>query len=138
MTAADRGLSRRVGRIGRAMAAFEGFFASSEWARRAGDPRNCDFVLGNPHEMPLEGFSDAPSRWSVPRSADWFAYKVNEPGPREIIAASLRAERNRPCEAEDVFLTNGAFAALSVALTALADPGDEVVFVSPRGSSTRR
>jgi aspartate aminotransferase len=38
--------------------------------------------------------------------------------------------RGLPFEADDIFLTNGAFAALAVVLGAIVDPGDEVIFLS--------
>lgn len=36
-----------------------------------------------------------------------------------------------PFEAEDIFMTNGAFSGLTVALNTLIEPGDEVIFISP-------
>ncbi len=81
--------------------------------------------------MPLPGFVEALGRWSVPQNKDWYAYKNNEPGPCAIVASSLRERRGLPFEGEDIFLTNGAFAALSVTLCALINPGDEVIFISP-------
>jgi len=114
-----------------AVAPITRFFSESSWARRAGDPDACDFAFGNPQEMPLPGFVEALGRWSVPQNKDWYAYKNNEPGPCAVVASSLRARRGLPFEDEDIFLTNGAFAALSVTLCALIDPGDEVIFLSP-------
>jgi aspartate aminotransferase len=114
-----------------AMAPFLRFFSQSTWARRSGDPHICDFVLGNPHEMPLPAFTQALQRYSVPQHKDWFAYKNNEPGSRAIVATTLRERYGLPFAAEDVFMTNGAFAALSVALATLLNPGDEVIFISP-------
>jgi aspartate aminotransferase len=36
-----------------------------------------------------------------------------------------------PFEADDVMMTTGAFSALAIALNAVVDPGDEVIFISP-------
>ena len=36
-----------------------------------------------------------------------------------------------PWDPEDVAMTNGGFAALAVAMRALVEPGDEVIFLSP-------
>jgi aspartate aminotransferase len=122
-----------------AMAPFLRFVQDSAWSRRdPHDPRTCDFVFGNPHELPLPEVTAALRRNLEPRHEDWFAYKLNEPDSRRTVAASLRRLRELPFDEADVFLTNGAFAALAVTLAALVDHGDEVVFVSPRGSSTRR
>ena len=107
------------------------FFTQSAYARRVGDPNICDFALGNPHEMPLSGFVEALQRWSVPQNKDWFAYKDNTLAARTIAAQSLCERRGLAFEADDIFMTNGAFAALAVGLGALTDPGDQVIFISP-------
>jgi aspartate aminotransferase len=81
--------------------------------------------------MPLEGFTAALSKWVVPQDKNWFAYKENEAGPRAVVAASLRAKSGMAFEDDDIFLTNGAFAAIVVSLSAVTDPGDDVIFISP-------
>jgi aspartate aminotransferase len=108
-----------------------GFMTQSTWARRGDRAGTADFVVGNPHEMPLAGFVEALGRWSVPQDKDWFAYKMSEPAACAAVAASLRERRGRDVAPEDVYPTNGALAALSVALAAVVDPGDEVIFLSP-------
>ena len=125
-------VSQRIHNTQAAMAPFMRFFSDSAWARRDPEnPRNCDFVFGNPHEMPLPDFVTALQRWSVPQNRDWFAYKTNEPEAQRVIAASLRERLGIAFEPDDLCLTNGAFAALAVSLCALVDPGDEVIFISP-------
>jgi hypothetical protein len=91
----------------------------------------CDFLIGNPHEMPLEAYAEALRRWTPPRHELWYAYKRNEPEARAVVAASLRAWRGMPFEADDIFMTNGAIAALHVLFSTLVDPGDEVICVTP-------
>ncbi len=107
------------------------FMTTSAYVRRAHEPGICDFVVGNPHEMPLPQFVEALQRWSVPQNKDWFAYTDNDPQARAVVADSLRERRGVPFEPDDIFLTNGSFAAQAVALHTLADPGDEVIFISP-------
>lgn len=107
------------------------YFSQSAYAHKAGQPGVSDFAFGNPHDMPLPEFARALERSSVPQNKDWFAYKQSEPQARETVAASLYKSRGLAFEPEDIFLTNGAFAALGVALTAIIDPGDEVIFISP-------
>lgn len=125
-------VSQRIRQVQRAMSPFTRFFSDSAWARRdPEDAETCDFVFGNPHEMPLPGFTKALERHLEPQNELWFGYKTNEPEPRKIVAATLRELRGLPFEEEDVFLTNGAFAALSVALCTLLDPGDEVIVLMP-------
>ena len=63
------------------------FFERVGQARGEYRPGICDFTFGNPHEMPLPGLVAALRRSVEPRSEDWFAYKANEPEPREVIAA---------------------------------------------------
>jgi aspartate aminotransferase len=43
----------------------------------------------------------------------------------------LRERRGLAFEADDILLTNGAFAALAVVLGTIINPGDEVIFLSP-------
>jgi aspartate aminotransferase len=108
------------------------FLTQSEWARRRGDPGIADFVVGNPHEMPLERFVSALRRQLEPRSADWFAYKMSEPAAQEAIASALSEQHGDAQFARaDVLLTTGAFAGLSVALKAIVEVGDEVLYISP-------
>lgn len=107
------------------------FFVHSPYARQAGEPGISDFAAGNPQEMALPAFVEALQRWAVPQRPDWYAYKESEPGARAAAAAALRERRGLDYDPEDIHLTNGAFAALAVALRALVDLGDEVIFVSP-------
>jgi aspartate aminotransferase len=97
----------------------------------AGGEDVCDFVFGNPHEMPLKGFTAALQNWLVPQNHEWHAYKNNERRSQEIVAASLRQSRGLPFVEDDIFLTNGAFAAIAVALASVVDAGDEVIYISP-------
>ena len=107
------------------------FLHESSWSRRRGESGICDFSMGNPHEMPLRDLVTAYSRWIEPRNESWYAYKMNETASREVLAGSLRKWRNMPFEAEDIFVTKGAIAALAVVLGTIVDPGDEVIFISP-------
>lgn len=107
------------------------FVNDSPYARLRDTPGISDFALGNPHEMPLAELSVALQKWSIPQDKDWFAYKMNEPKAQELVARSLHARQGVTFEPEDIFLTNGAFAAITVAITALTDPGDEIIYVSP-------
>jgi aspartate aminotransferase len=124
-------IAQRVGQLLGTMSPLLGFLTQAEWTRHADDPDAANFVLGNPQEMPLERFVDALQRNIVPQDKNWFAYKMSEPESQAIIGAALRARFNLPFRDEDVHMTNGAFAAISAALTAVVDPGDEVMFISP-------
>lgn len=107
------------------------FFHHSRYAERRTDPSICDFTFGNPHEMPLPAFVEAIRRHAVPLDEDWFAYKTSEAKPRAFLAESLTRELSLPFEPEDIALTNGAWAAISVAFRLLLDVGDEAIFSTP-------
>ena len=90
-----------------------------------------DFVAGNPQEMPLAGFVAALAKWLPPTSKDHFAYKQSTPEAVRAVAAALAKSHGLRVEHDDIFMTNGAFPALALALRVLCDPGDEVIYNSP-------
>ena len=107
------------------------FYFLSRYAERRAEPGICDFTFGNPHEMPLPGFVEAIRRHAIPLNKDWFAYKTSEAEPQAFLAERLTRELSLPFEPEDIALTNGAFAAISVAFRLLLDVGDEAIFSTP-------
>jgi aspartate aminotransferase len=124
-------VSERILAVQQAVAPVIRFITETSWAAKIGNPTVSDFVFGNPQEMPLPGFVEALGRWSVPRDKNWFAYKNSEPEAQAVVAAALRERRGMPFEDRDICLTNGAFAALAVALCATVNPGDDVIYISP-------
>jgi aspartate aminotransferase len=88
-------------------------------------------MLGNPHDGVLPAVTDALLAATPPARSDWHAYKMSETQSQEIVAASLRQQTGVAFEPDDVAMTNGAFAGLTIALRAVIDPGDEVIYVSP-------
>ncbi|HYY16658.1 MAG TPA: aminotransferase class I/II-fold pyridoxal phosphate-dependent enzyme, partial [Gammaproteobacteria bacterium] len=110
---------------------FRFFMTDSAYSRRKNDPGISNFVLGNPQEMPLPGFTQALQRWTVPQNKDWFAYKRNVPEAQIVVAVSLQERIGMPFEPADVSMTNGAFGGLAAVIGSVAGPGDEVVFISP-------
>jgi aspartate aminotransferase len=127
----DGAVSRLVGEQLNALWPLFSFFTQSAWAQRRLEPGACDFVTGNPHDPMVPGFAEALRRWSEPQNKDWYAYKMSEPAAQETVAASLREQTGVAFQPEDVTMTNGAFAGLAVALKAVADPGDEVIYSIP-------
>lgn len=123
--------SQRIVRAAATLQSVYAFFTQSTWSRRMNDPNICDFTVGNPHEMPLAGFSNALAHWSVPQNELWYAYHDNTASARAVIASSLQERRGQSFEDEDIFLTNGAFAAIKVVLDLITEPRDEVIFLSP-------
>lgn len=123
-------VSRRIAAL-RAGAQVTEFLMNSPQSRRQNDPTAANFLVGNPHDMPLPGYVAALQRWSVPRDKDWFAYTLNDPGARAVVAEALRARHGMPFDADDVIITNGATGGIAASLGAVVDPGDEVIFLSP-------
>jgi aspartate aminotransferase len=107
------------------------FMENATYFKRRNEPGIADFVFGNPHELPLQGISQALTRSVQPANKDWFAYKMSEPEAVPVVAEALKKDTGLPFAAEDVFMTNGAFAGLTIALRAVVRPGDEVIFLSP-------
>lgn len=124
-------VSQRTMKLYQSLAHVIEFLTSPDVTVNNSAPGAADFLLGNPHEMPLERFTQALQQWSAPQNKDWFAYKLSEAPARAVVANALRARYGLPFRDEDVNLTNGAFAALAVALNAVVDPSDEVIFISP-------
>jgi aspartate aminotransferase len=110
---------------------FLSWYPGTRHAQRVGDPRIADLVFGNPHDMPLPAYVAALAHQVVPQNKDWYAYKMSEPVATRTVASSLRARTGLDFSPEDVFMTNGGFAAIAVSLRVCAGPGDEVIFLSP-------
>jgi aspartate aminotransferase len=121
--------SQRAQASGEAFSSVLRFLAQIE--AQSGNPNVSDFAFGNPHDMPLQGFVNAMQSWSAPQNKDWYAYKMSEEPARKTVAETLRKWRGIPFEADDILMTNGAFGALAVAIDALVDTGDEMMFMSP-------
>jgi aspartate aminotransferase len=107
------------------------FFTESAWSERQGEPGISDFVAGNPHEPPIPEFVEALREATIPRSDAWFAYPLSERSATETVSASLRERVDMVVPPEDVLMTSGAFGALAALFPVIADPGDEIVYLSP-------
>ena len=92
--------------------------------RRNEIPESCDFMFGNPQEMPLPGYSAALQHWATPHNKDWFAYKMNEPtSPGSHCREPPGKRQGIAYQPGDVTLTTGAFSALAISLTSGRRPG---------------
>ena len=123
-------LVRPIERMRQSVGPFVRFF-NGPFADMSLDPAVANFAVGNPQEMPIPAYVDALRTHLTPRDKDWFAYKQSEPRARAAVARSLSARTGIDWDPADVAMTNGGFAALAVALRAVLDPGDEVVFLTP-------
>jgi aspartate aminotransferase len=128
MTTVDA--TRLRGRLRESVAPFLAFF-SGPFSRLNLEPDVANFAVGNPQEMPLPEYVEALQRHLVPQDKDWFAYKLSEPASQMAVAETLTRRTGMAWDPDDVAMTNGGFAALSVAIRTAVDPGDEVIFLSP-------
>lgn len=103
----------------------------TEWNRSLPEDRPCDFLFGNPHEVAPRTYVDALLAATEPSGVDHYAYKMNEADATEAVSAGLRRRFDLAFEPEDVLMTNGNFAGLTIVLRTIVDPTDEVVFISP-------
>jgi aspartate aminotransferase len=122
--------TRHIDRLGDSIRGFIDFF-EGPFAKLNENPEVANFAVGNPLEMPRADYVDVLRDHLEPRKRNWFAYKMSEPKARIAVAKTMTATTGLPWDPEDVAMTNGGFAALAVAMRALVEPGDEVIFFSP-------
>jgi aspartate aminotransferase len=120
----------RLSLLKRSLPFFEWYSASPH--QLAGDPEgSIDLLFGNPHDLPLPAYVDALRKHLEPQDASWFAYMLNHPAAVAVVAADLREHTGLPWQAEDVAMTDGGWAAITVAVRMLTEPGDEVILFDP-------
>lgn len=125
--------STRAIRTAGGAAEFMNYYTKSPYAQRkaSGRPPRFDFVTGNPFEMPLPALVSAIQKATVPQHKDWFAYHLNERSSCEVVASSLERRLGIKFDPDDILMTTGGFAAMTVALELVADPGDEIIVNTP-------
>ncbi|MCB5203503.1 aminotransferase class I/II-fold pyridoxal phosphate-dependent enzyme [Neorhizobium sp. T786] len=94
-------------------------------------PDACDFMFGNPQEMPLRGLVDALVRHTEPQDVHWFGYQKYNDLARETVARRLSEARGRSYEPADIAITAGGFGAIAAALLAVLEVGEEVIYPRP-------
>lgn len=127
MSTVSRLVSAELAELGQ----LQSFVNNSRWAERSGQPGISDFMLGNPHDGVLQGFTAALSAAVPPQRPDWHAYTMVDPDAQAIVAESISAQTGVAFEPEDIAMTNGAFAGLVVAMRAVVDPGAEIIYIRP-------
>jgi aspartate aminotransferase len=121
---------RKIDQLRESIAGFMSFF-EGPFGRLNGKPDIANFAVGNPQDFPMPAYVDSLREHLEPRRRDWFAYKDSEPKSRIAVARGLSKRTGMAWDPADVAMTNGGFAALAVAMRALIEPGDEVIFLSP-------
>lgn len=118
-------------RTQRALAAAAGVIRYLMQPRDLQHPDACDFLAGNPQELPPRDYVATLQRALIPDSPSYFAYgRPWEPALRQA-ATSLGERLDLSLDPADVYLTRGAASGLGILLRMLLDPGDEVVMMSP-------
>jgi aspartate aminotransferase len=121
---------RRIDLLRESIAPFLSFF-NGPYAKLNANPQIANFAVGNPQDFPMPEYVEALRSNLEPRRRDWFAYKDSEPIARITVARGLSKQTGMAWDPADVAMTNGGFAALAVAMRALVEPGDEVIFLAP-------
>ena len=128
----EQTISRRAAAVSSAVSSLlVEYLEGIDYFRRRDEPGALDFTFGDPREMPPAAYVSALQTALTPQREDWFAYKQYEPAAQEAAAASLGQLTGLPFAPEDILLTTGGFAALSLGMKVVADPGDEVIFSLP-------
>ncbi len=123
--------SERIQQVMGAIGHFASWATSPQMVEAQRRPEACNFVFGNPHDVASAAYVEMLLRGTQPTGPDHFAYKMNEPYATAAIARGLRERFGLPFRDEDVRMTSGNFAGLSILLAALTDSDDEVIFISP-------
>jgi len=128
----DQSLSARAEAVSDAVSRIlSGYLEEIDYDTRRHEPGVLDFTFGDPREMAPEAYVSALQTALTPQHEGWFAYKMYEPAAQQAAATSLERLTGLPFEPDDILLTTGGFAALSVGMKAVADPGDEVIYSLP-------
>ncbi|MGH8948730.1 MAG: aminotransferase class I/II-fold pyridoxal phosphate-dependent enzyme, partial [Acidimicrobiia bacterium] len=101
------------------------------WEATRHQAGTADLAFGNPQEMVVDGFASALTSATAPRDKNHYAYKFSEEASQRTVAGHLLEWRGQEFEPEDIALTPGAFGAIAIALGALIDSGDEVIYFDP-------
>ena len=103
----------------------------SGYEQRRDEPGVLDFTFGDPHDPPSKAYVEILREALIPKHELWFAYNFGDAKAIEAATESLRRHIDLPFEPDDLFLTTGGFAAISIALKVVGDVGDEVVYSLP-------
>ena len=103
-------------------------------AREIGPENLYDFSIGNPSvPCPEQVTQTLISLLQTVPAKKLHAYTAapGDPGVRQAVADYLNGRFGRHCSGEGIYLTAGAAAALAISLTALLNPGEEVILPAP-------
>ncbi|HEU5002025.1 MAG TPA: aminotransferase class I/II-fold pyridoxal phosphate-dependent enzyme [Actinomycetota bacterium] len=118
--------SRRSLAAGGALMAF-----LMKYGPRAAAPGACDFMAGNPTELPLPEYVEALQKAVVADSPAYYRYGPPWQPAIDAVAQALGERLGLPIDPQDVVLTRGAASGLVLLLRLLVERGDEVLMMSP-------
>ncbi len=93
-----------------------------------------DFSIGNPSVPCPQSVTDTLMellRTTPPEKLHAYTAAPGDPGVRAAVADYLNKTFGRHCSAGGIYLTAGAAAALAISLTAILNPGEEVILPAP-------
>lgn len=112
----------------------ETFEYGNALAQKIGRENVYDFSLGNPSTPPpdcvrqtIAALNDMPEQTGL----HGYTSAPGDPAVRSAIALDLQKRFGAQTEAEDIYMTCGAAASLTISLHALCIPGDEVITIAP-------
>ena len=104
-------------------------------ARKAeiGDDKVFDFSIGNPSVPAPPQVKESVLRWmeNDPVALHGYTPAAGDPSVRQAVADHIARAHGVPATAANVYVTAGAAAALAIAISAVTEPGDEVIVISP-------
>ena len=93
-----------------------------------------DYSLGNPSVPAPQVYTDAlidMLKDSDPMSLHGYSPTMTLPEAREAVAANLSSRFGIPYKMQHIFMTSGAAGAISHAIRAISEPGDEILTFAP-------
>lgn len=118
--------SRRSLAAGGALMAF-----LMKYGPQASSPGACDFLAGNPTELPMPEYIEALQKAVVADSPGYYRYGPPWQPAIDAVARALGERLDLAIDPQDVFLTRGAASGLVLLLRLLVERGDEVLMMSP-------
>lgn len=128
-------INREMERLGRVRSAIRELFEyGNRRASEIGREKVFDFSLGNPSVPAPRAVEEALCdllRNTDPVALHGYTSAPGDSGARTAVANDLNDRFGASLRAEDLYMTCGAAASLTICLHALVNPGDEVIVIAP-------
>ena len=92
-----------------------------------------DFSIGNPSVPAPDAVKQAVLELmdEEPSALHGYTPAAGDPRVRQAVADHIRRRYDVPAQPEQVYLTAGAAAGLAISISAVTEPGDEVIIIAP-------